>query len=306
MVEMPLLAAEGGIQMTEGLGEYAEFVQWEEAQEKSIKAALEISPFVNQVFPITRLKSQMTLDKVWDKIEAVSADFVTIFMFYASHLIVCGKKNYLKESGKKIDALWQLVDVRHRIPHFTVLYVPPVVLSNGIEHGNAEQPRKKPLAITQNGEEEYDSGDSMPGLLEVSDSEDEEVDDEYLTDTDQDDDSDADDDDGFDEEDDGDYEEEEDLRKQYRQAMNIFAEMPEIFDLPPDSTDKYAKERKNNPFLNLLGKLRGAVFYPSLFEAELNGLFLHRTNVLFEFGITDGWKDDNFDKACSKGEETSS
>lgn len=166
----------------------------------------------------------------------------------------------MKETGKKIDALWQLIDVRHRIPHFTVLYVPPEVLSNEIERGTAEQPRKKPLAITQNGEEDYDSGDSMPGLLEVSDSEDEEVDDDYLSDTDQDDDSDGDDDDDFDEEDGGDFDEEEDLRKQYRQAMNIFAEMPEIFDLPPDSTDKYAKERKNNPFLNLLGKLRGAVF----------------------------------------------
>lgn len=186
----------------------------------------------------------------------------------------------MKETGKKIDALWQLIDVRHRIPHFTVLYVPPEVLSNEIERGTAEQPRKKPLAITQNGEEDYDSGDSMPGLLEVSDSEDEEVDDDYLSDTDQDDDSDGDDDDEFDEEDAGDSDEEEDLRKQYRQAMNIFAEMPEIFDLPPDSTDKYAKERKNNPFLNLLGKLRGAVFYPFVVEAELKGLFF-RTGRMF-------------------------
>lgn len=101
MVEMPLLAADGEIQMTEDLGEYAEFVQWEEAQEKSIKAALEISPFVNHVFPITNLKTQRALDKIWEKIEAVSTDLFTIPIFRASRLTVCKKKELFEGDWKE-------------------------------------------------------------------------------------------------------------------------------------------------------------------------------------------------------------
>lgn len=99
----------------------------------------------------------------------------------------------------------------------------------------------------------------MPGLMAVSDSDDEEELDEYrLTESSDDadeDDSDEDDDEGDDGTDDEDFKIE--IGKQYRRAMDIYNEVPDMFDNPPSPNDKYAHERKSNPFLMLLGKLRG-------------------------------------------------
>ena len=77
-MEMPLIAADGEIQNTENLSSFAEFTQWDEAQELSLQAALDISSFVNLVHPLTNLKSRITLEKVWDRLNGVSVSIIIL------------------------------------------------------------------------------------------------------------------------------------------------------------------------------------------------------------------------------------
>ncbi|KAI5123681.1 hypothetical protein M0805_001709 [Coniferiporia weirii] len=238
LMETPLLNAEGSLQFADYPDEYVEFASWDDAQGVSIQAALQYSSFVNLVHPLTNIKNKTTLVKTWDRVNA----------------------NYIRETGKSIDALWQLVDVRERIPHFSIVFVPSDVLdeyggASKLTHEGGGRSGKTRMAITANGE---DSDGSMPELLDASDSEDEnsitdgtDTDHSYLFDGDN----------GSDDGDDEAYDtdEEDELRKLHREAMNIINEMPEILDLTADN-DKYASERKKNPFLKLLGNLKGRMF----------------------------------------------
>ena len=114
--------------------------------------------------------------------------------------------------------------------------------------------KKKRLAIT-NGEDGYESNSSMPGLLDVSNSEEEDEEDESAgLSTDDEDDEDYSDDEDDDESDEYDEDDEEELRHMFREAMNTYNENPDIID----DVDKYAEERKKNPFLKLLGALKGS------------------------------------------------
>jgi hypothetical protein len=114
---------------------------------------------------------------------------------------------------------------------------------------------KKMLAIA-NGPAD-DSDGSMPELQSVSDSD--ESEDESDSD-----DGDSESDDGDNDSDDGyDTDEEDELREMMREAMNAAMENPDFFDPKADPKDfesfnKVAEERKGNPFLKLLGSLRGA------------------------------------------------
>ncbi|KAH8119258.1 hypothetical protein DFH11DRAFT_1686181 [Phellopilus nigrolimitatus] len=239
LIETPLLNAEGDLRLGDDPEKPLEFALWDEAQAVSVQAALQYSGFVNLVHPLTNLKKKLTLEKAWDRINA----------------------NYVRETGKNIDALWQLVDVRRRIPQFSVVTLPKGAFDE--KGGNKVLVRgggkQEQLKITANGEEE--SGDSMPGLLDVSNSDEEERDEdstsEYSSYVSEDDDSSANDDD----DEAYDTEEEEELRKMHRDAMNVVNEMPDI--LNNENGDKYAKERKKNPFLKLLGNLKGRMFSPS-------------------------------------------
>lgn len=115
--------------------------------------------------------------------------------------------------------------------------------------------KKKRLAITS-GAADTDSDDSMPALQSVSDS--------SASDDSEDDSEDDDDDDASnDGSDDGyDTDEEDELREMLKEAMNAAMENPDFFDPKADPKDfqafnKLAEERKGNPFLKLLGSLRG-------------------------------------------------
>lgn len=120
-----------------------------------------------------------------------------------------------------------------------------------------KKPGKKLLAIA-NGPAD-DSDGSMPELQSVSDSSASDDDDDES-----DDDASNDDDNGEDDSDDGyDTDEEDELREMMREAMNAAMENPDFFDPKADlkefeSFNKVAEERKGNPFLKLLGSLRGA------------------------------------------------
>ena len=93
----------------------------------------------------------------------------------------------------------------------------------------------------------------MPGLQSVSNSSEDESDDDI----------DSESDDGGEDSDGSGYntEEEDELRDLLREAMDIAHESA-FFD-PTNSSpipDAYAEERKSNPFLKLLGSLRGTSF----------------------------------------------
>jgi hypothetical protein len=59
--------------------------------------------------------------------------------------------------------------------------------------------------------------------------------------------------------DDWDTEDEEEIIEHYREMMKVGMEHPDFLDprVPIPEFDKYAEERKDNPFLKLLGSLRG-------------------------------------------------
>lgn len=150
--------------------------------------------------------------------------------------------------------------------------------------GNA---KKKRLQITS-GEDGYESNSSMPGLLDVSNSEedDEEEESEDYSDEDEDEEDDSDDDDEASDEYNSD--EEEEIRHMFREAMNTYNENPDIVD----DADKYADERKKNPFLKLLGSLKG--LYPrqyTNFLRQTETLCFVRSNVSKEFCSSNRRKD---------------
>lgn len=114
--------------------------------------------------------------------------------------------------------------------------------------------RKGPRAITYG--DEPDSPDSMPGLQSVSNTDDDEDDDD---DDDEDDEDDDDDDDVDDPDSSYDAENEDEIRGMVDDAK-FFAREGDFFDAGdniPRELDPFLEDRKDNPFLKLLGSLRG-------------------------------------------------
>ena len=60
-----------------------------------------------------------------------------------------------------------------------------------------------------------------------------------------------------------DTEDEEGITEHYREMMQVGMDHPDFLDprVPIPEFDKYAEERKDNPFLKLLGSLRGIRLY---------------------------------------------
>ena len=128
----------------------------------------------------------------------------------------------------------------------------PLLRTTGKRAGGKKK-QKKLLAITD-GRADDDSDPSMPDLQSVSDSSDCDGEGGVTSESDEQEESDDDDE--------SDYGSEEDevYRTMLREAMDTAMAIPEFFD--PKSTvlefDALAEERKGNPFLKLLGSLRGA------------------------------------------------
>lgn len=168
-----------------------------------------------------------------------------------------------------INTLWQLDDVLHRSPQWHSYYIPsaggdsdsdsPLALVQSSKtKGNSQRKR---LAITS-GRDPYDS---MPELQSVSNSSGE--------DSNSDSDSDSDEDDESDDESGYDTEREDELRDLRREAMDIVSEIPGFFD--PKSQigkefDAFQEERKGNPFLKILGSLRGSLLHSRSWMRALN------------------------------------
>jgi hypothetical protein len=155
-----------------------------------------------------------------------------------------------------INVLWQLDDVLYRTPKWHSYFIPDVYLDSDSDSPPAMgpvkgKPQRKPLAITSG--KYSDENDSMPELQSVSNSSDE--------DSDSDSDSEGEEDDESDDESGYDTEQEDELRDLRREAMDIASDIPGFFD--PRSRigtefDALQEERKGNPFLKLLGSLRGS------------------------------------------------
>lgn len=118
--------------------------------------------------------------------------------------------------------------------------------------GGNKKPKK--LLEIEDGRADGDDGyGSMPGLQSVSDSSGSNDEDFFVSEDDEEEESDDDNETDYDSED------EEHYRTMLREAMDAAMAIPEFFD--PKTTvpefDALAEERKGNPFLKLLGSLRG-------------------------------------------------
>ena len=151
-------------------------------------------------------------------------------------------------SGLDIDTLWDLqARFKERTPQFHGYFIPRA----------DEEPDKVPGAFPSRSTRRVpgtaavtdESDDEMPELQSVSQSEDElgsygsgsESGDDHW------------------DEDDWETEDEEEVNEHYREMMKVGMEHPDFLDpkVPIPEFDKYAEERKDNPFLKLLGSLRG-------------------------------------------------
>jgi hypothetical protein len=161
-----------------------------------------------------------------------------------------------------VDTLWQLKGDRDRTPQWHPFDVP-------VNSDDEEQPLKaikkqgKPgktlLALKDHTDSDTDG--SMPELQSVSNSSD--VNDDDSNDGD---DKDTEDDSEAEDSDDSGYntDQEDELRGLWRDAMDI-AHEADFFNstnLTNQSPNLFAEERKGNPFLKLLGSLRGVLIRP--------------------------------------------
>ena len=172
-------------------------------------------------------------------------------------------QNYEAVSGHDINTLWQLQDCLEYAPQWTSYFMPGLEMGLDDEDGPpalapVSSGRKgRRLAITSG--DGPGSADSMPGLQSVSNTDDED-----------DDDDDDDDYDDYDENRDADdyadseydTEEEDEIREMVKEAIFIARE-GDFFDagnnIPPEIDPFLQEDRKGNPFLKLLGSLRGSL-----------------------------------------------
>ncbi|KII92754.1 hypothetical protein PLICRDRAFT_37552 [Plicaturopsis crispa FD-325 SS-3] len=218
-----------------------EYEQWESAQTYSEIASEKSAAFKDIIYPLSKTRSKSTIDSLWRIIDL----------------------NYKAVSGMDIDTLWLLKEARVRKPAWHSFFVPA---AHDDSDSDSDSPpglapikgkaKPKQLAITNGGAD--DSDDSMPSLQSVSDRTTSE---EETEDDDDEEDSDADD---WNDDDESDYDtdEEDETRELLREAMDIAAAVPDFHDHASAAPefDELTEDRKGNPFIKLLGSLRGRMF----------------------------------------------
>lgn len=192
-------------------------------------------------------------------------------------------QNYTTVSGKDVDALWQIDEINQLAPQWHATKAPK--LKNAYDSDDGDMPKKSlvrgkggkkkiPLAITMG--DDSDSDGSMPSLQTVSDSSEEEVSDSGDSEDEDDDDDEEEDESGYD------TDEEDMLRDMLREAMDTAMATPDFFDTKNGAAefDALAEERKGNPFIKLLGSLRGTRTR-GCFGARGDSVIDARPHVLF-------------------------
>ena len=261
LLDSPLLGPQGENLRTLPRRMPEQYENWLDAQIYSRRASESYANFKDIINPLERTKDPSVLDNMWKVINLVC--FRELF----KPLILTLHQNYQTITGLSIDVLWRLGEALHRTPQWSSFYMPslrthgsdsdeeqhsmPLLKSTGQKRTGGKRKPKKLLAI-MDGCADDDGSDSMPPLHSVSDSSDENDEDLFFSEDDEEEESD-------DEESDYDSEEEEVYRTMLREAMDTAMAIPEFFD--PKSTvpefDALAEERKGNPFIKLLGSLRG-------------------------------------------------
>ncbi|KAF8444599.1 hypothetical protein L210DRAFT_978319 [Boletus edulis BED1] len=247
LLESPLLGPEGEKLRTLPRQMPEQYDKWLDAQIYSNKASESYANFKDLIHPLERTKDASVLDNMWKRVNL----------------------NYKTTSGLSIDSLWGLDEALRRTPQWSSFYMPSLrTYDSDSDDGKPSKPRlkapgqrktsgnkkpKKLLAITSGHTDDEDSNGSMPGLQSVSDSSGDNDEDIFVSENDKEEESDDDDETDYDSED------EELYRIMLREAMDTAMAIPEFFDPKTNVSefDALAEERKGNPFLKLLGSLRG-------------------------------------------------
>ncbi|KAF8904426.1 hypothetical protein CPB84DRAFT_1727744 [Gymnopilus junonius] len=239
LLTAPLLGPEGEEWKKQSRQMPEDYEKWVDAQLYSEKASSLFASFKDIIFPLEKTRRQNVLDDMWKQIN----------------------RNYIAVSGEEIDFLWQLQDAFDYAPQWSASRLPDISEDSEDDELFPQRPRgksgkkpKKRLAIT-NGDS--DSNDSMPGLQSVSNTSDDDNFDTTDGDSESEEEESEDDDSGYN------TEEEDEIRDMLREAMDA-AHEADWFDSgtsAPEGIDPFAQEdRKGNPFLKLLGSLRGRMF----------------------------------------------
>ncbi|KAG1731502.1 uncharacterized protein EDB91DRAFT_1058741 [Suillus paluster] len=254
-LDSPLLGSQGEKMKRTPRKMPEQYEQWLDAQIYSQQASNNYANFKDLVFPLHRTEDGTVLKDMWKHVDV----------------------NYKNVSNMSIDTLWQLDEALRRTPQWSAFYVPHLAGHDSDSEGDSlgmipvkskggkkgpKRPSKKMLAITD-GREDDDSDGSMPELQSVSDSSDESDDD--MLDSDQNFGDEDDDSDEYETESEYDSDEDEQYRNMLREAMDTAMAIPEFFDAKTEvpEFEAMAEERKGNPFLKLLGSLRGRMFSSS-------------------------------------------
>ncbi|TFK23947.1 hypothetical protein FA15DRAFT_620109 [Coprinopsis marcescibilis] len=237
ILEGPLLGPEGEAWRKEPRAMPEEFEKWVDAQFFSQKASNEVTNWKDFCFPLVATRKKDVMNNIWKTMNA----------------------NYQAISGCDIDTLWQLNGALEITPQWSAYYVQklPELSDEEDEDGlpalKPVKKKKKPLAIM--GADGNDSTTSMPDLQSVSNSSDDQ---DYSEES-----SDDEDDSEYESDESGyNTEEEDEIRDLLREAMDAGHEV-DWFDsnAPTPAIDPLrSDERKGNPFLQVLGSLRGRLF----------------------------------------------
>jgi hypothetical protein len=244
IVEAPLLGTEGEALKKLPHDMPGDYETWINAQLFSSKASQQYANYKDVIFPLERAKTKQVLDTMWRYVNLVRNYFV--IQTRADQLPT---QNYKAVSGSDIDSLWDLeARFKERTPQFHGYYIPGAdEESEKVPGAFPSRPSRQTPGINATGE---DSDDEMPELQSVSQS---------TSEDDRDSDSELESGDDHWDEDEWDTEDEEGINEHYREMMKVGMEHPDFLDssIPIPEFDKYAEERKDNPFLKLLGSLRG-------------------------------------------------
>ncbi|KAG6813367.1 hypothetical protein H0H92_011633 [Tricholoma furcatifolium] len=233
----PLTGSEGQDWIKEPRTMPVEYEKWVDAQIFSQQASTKYANFKDHIFPLEKTKTKTVLENMWKYINL----------------------NYKVVSGEDINMLWRLNDEFNPTPQWHSFYMPDLDSDDDSDskpsrpgfRGKKSAPKR--LAITDGPAD--DSDGSMPELQSVSNSSEEESeyddsDEEFESDSDE---------SGYD------TEEEDELRELLREAMDTAheADWQHSAQVSDAEMDPFAQDRKGNPFLKLLGSLRGRMFSSS-------------------------------------------
>ena len=165
----------------------------------------------------------------------------------------------------------------HHVPQWSSYFIPTAKKYDsdsdsppGLAVAKKKKGGKERLRVTNGGD---DTDNSMPGLQSVSNTSDEDMDDDESEFTDEEEEEDDDESDG---ESGYNTEEEDERRDLLREAMDVAHEADFLdsgVDVPPELDPFRQEDRKGNPFIKLLGSLRGAYPFLLSFTVQISNVF---------------------------------